>query len=603
LLISEGVFNLKLVKIKEIMGDEEQTNIFGISHSIDGGALVSTIALICGTVCRKASDAASALDLRQIHHDYFLNNYYHVQQPEGNIEWFNPETHTAEQDWLGEWNFISLNDQIQQVDFETEIPSERFPSATVGESLQSRLDEAHAEAVAERVQRNGSVATEQFMEQYRQLTRQADTENLQAAIDEARDEIISTELRSMQTPSGLENWGRESLILDGRYYVGGSDAISTNNDSVVAAMQRSIDDPNIPAVNDAADFIINNNEMEEEIGMTKFSGEMKAEVIEMFGEERVDFTATNYREDNILTIHYPYLEVTNEIGEKHMIHDLYVRFQLHYNDSVLRFEGTRLTVSRAEAWVNYAHSHCSDNPGDWRAWCQGVTMTEIINGFINNQTHENFILILLTLDTFVESESIEGGPYCRSRDVYINGSKACSNGVDEDDLVDLPKGAIIYSVNDSDDGQDFVCKDVDEELVKKHLNIKYFQPWYSPRLKQSVSQRYVDNVMPDEDHFGDREWMSRNKFITFKGKTLYAELMDNPVIDDLVPGERRALSSNIVDTMKITVNHYLKSNMQRVPDRLFADVTEPEEPTLNEGTNVTRRRMHVGRTVVGNNVL
>ena len=85
-------------------------------------------------------------------------------------------------------------------------------------------------------------------------------------------------------------------------------------------------------------------------------------------------------------IHFPLIEITNSRNLKHIIKDLYVRFQFRSNGELYEIDGTRATFNQAEFESGYAHSHLSSlvvSDAAWGGFCFG-------NESINNGSYDSF---------------------------------------------------------------------------------------------------------------------------------------------------------------------------------------------------------------------
>ena len=143
-----------------------------------------------------------------------------------------------------------------------------------------------------------------------------------------------------------------------------------------------------------------------------------------------------HRLDNLPSIHilYPEIEIRNSENEKHTIRDLVVVIDLSIGlrGRILidnRIRGFRLTVTKEEFISGYAHSHLHSLHEKYNAFFNGGEISsnyfctgeneipELVSVFNDNQDLGTFELFLLTLDTMMSWESIEGRPYIYLRDI------------------------------------------------------------------------------------------------------------------------------------------------------------------------------------------
>ena len=149
-----------------------------------------------------------------------------------------------------------------------------------------------------------------------------------------------------------------------------------------------------------------------------------------YGEKRVS------KVKNEIIVHYPELWVENELGCRHRILNLYIK--LVFEDNKLEdFKGIRTTFSNREFSDNflYIHSHLNcvhrDNNGEynisWNDFCRGSEMNNIINNYNNNMSLSNLNLFLFSLDNYVTTESLKGGPYIRMAELYTGTTRNNNN--------------------------------------------------------------------------------------------------------------------------------------------------------------------------------
>lgn len=139
-----------------------------------------------------------------------------------------------------------------------------------------------------------------------------------------------------------------------------------------------------------------------------------------------------------INILYPKLEMTNSVGHEHTIRDIIISLDLYVNSDKLCFrtsiKGHRLTVSKKEYLSSYQHSHLyPTNYVDYKYdlfgpyhFCLGNNeIPEIIATYNDNQEAGTFELLLLTLETMLAWESLEGTPYIKinSLSLKVSGSE------------------------------------------------------------------------------------------------------------------------------------------------------------------------------------
>jgi len=151
----------------------------------------------------------------------------------------------------------------------------------------------------------------------------------------------------------------------------------------------------------------------------------------------IDLWPSTDRDDGLrltLTLGWPELEISNSMGERHTVKDLYVNLSLVDNSGhspeaplcITKVQGTRATLTRAEWLSQYQHSHLPRHrpPSpphslELQEFCLG-RVTELrlqMESLIEEYTENGFELLLLTLDSTVRWESLEGTPHIRMHSI------------------------------------------------------------------------------------------------------------------------------------------------------------------------------------------
>jgi hypothetical protein len=255
--------------------------------------------------------------------------------------------------------------------------------------------------------------------------------------------------------------------------------------------------------------------------MEKFSKEIVEQASIIFGPDNIDLQDR----DKTLAIHFPELIIENEEKERHKIYDLFVFFCLE--DNKLYMKGARTTFSYAEANVKYYHSHLYvDHAGEVNTFCLGTVMTGLISKYNNeSQTEDQFLLILNTLPTYVASESIEGGPYNRTKNIYRGTNFNDEFIIDSSILKAIPKENLTFGVENGE----IKCTNIniDEPIINILAEYKkeIFLPGFSKEFNQGISKEYLNNK--DNITLSDRAFISLNKYVKFKKERIFVKLVDN----------------------------------------------------------------------------
>lgn len=177
---------------------------------------------------------------------------------------------------------------------------------------------------------------------------------------------------------------------------------------------------------------------------------------EVFGEGKVDIqrgdvfrrlSTENWEESDlrellgeflIVYIHIPEKTVTNEYGRTHKVYDGYVKFSLSANLKLRDYPlYTRSRMTKKEIISGYAFSHAyvlkeedliyaKNHPNSaaeqlFKNLCFGSgPIVTSISRIREVNSEENWRIFFNDLDSYLEVESISGGPYVRIE--YINGS-------------------------------------------------------------------------------------------------------------------------------------------------------------------------------------
>lgn len=128
-------------------------------------------------------------------------------------------------------------------------------------------------------------------------------------------------------------------------------------------------------------------------------------------------TRTNTFHVNIL---FDNITITNSQKKLHTIKDLIVRIPIKYDKAkktlsvVENIYGTKLTYSYEEYKSNYVHSHLQSANRDvhFSMFCLGASDIAVMNSDLRLKFSETkYLLFLNMLTTYVNWESLEGGPY------------------------------------------------------------------------------------------------------------------------------------------------------------------------------------------------
>lgn len=293
---------------------------------------------------------------------------------------------------------------------------------------------------------------------------------------------------------------------------------------------------------------------------------------------QVNMVVDNYKiHINFLPIiRFPKLTVSNSNRESLAIKDLFIMITTTVDGRLLRFLGTRTTVSQKEVLSKYVHSHLprSDyndiqmNLNHNKYFCTGSgEINQIIVQYNNNLGDKTFFTILMMyLTNFASHESIEGGPYINISDIInyrnaiitsehkISNMSSIKNTIFSkaevlDRKLNFRKNGKIFEVIDDEKFENF-CKlmAIDPEDSNSYINYRQ-----SVCIKGSEGNYYLyysgvnNRILVDVDNV---------KPILFRGKLIpLVVIKDNKAEDN--------------SNTKLYVHPYIKKEIKKyVEDRI-----------------------------------
>ena len=270
-----------------------------------------------------------------------------------------------------------------------------------------------------------------------------------------------------------------------------------------------------------------------------------------------------------INILYPKIEISNSRGKSHTIRDLMISLDIVPDrDKVLfesRVRGLRLTVNKAEYISGYAHSHLYSKsyPSFNLRWnsdtyfCLGHNeIPELMSVFNDNQEIGTFELLLLTLNTMMSWESLEGTPYFHIGDIstrvrgyeeyYWNGDHAIR-------IADYLKDKTILQQLEYDMDLNkikIIEDDFLRELVLKTVST-VFPEYLCIRSDSNVNRYYRPTIM-------ENSIVPRNTSFNFKGKNIPFKIYNNRRIIEENENSSTSQVHPIVYNMTIeNLNNYI----------------------------------------------
>lgn len=141
--------------------------------------------------------------------------------------------------------------------------------------------------------------------------------------------------------------------------------------------------------------------------------------IDYYGEDRIDL------QNNDIIIYYPSVIITNEHNKSHEIKELYTKVKVHNNGSLNgTFSFVRAEFTLEEWNSDYLHSHVSginkSLPSNFKSSCLGSGPIRNTCLSLNDSFDEDiWKLFIFELDRYIQTESLEGGPYRRLENIGI----------------------------------------------------------------------------------------------------------------------------------------------------------------------------------------
>lgn len=131
-----------------------------------------------------------------------------------------------------------------------------------------------------------------------------------------------------------------------------------------------------------------------------------------FGEERVDSSHAGY-----VLIHFPEATVTNEYDQSEVIYDMFVKVSINnFGEYTGTLQMIRSRYTYNQATTGYVHSHLPimwDFP-EFKEPCLGNgPIRGTLTTLFHNPDDDLWELFCLELVKFIETESLNGGPYIR----------------------------------------------------------------------------------------------------------------------------------------------------------------------------------------------
>lgn len=312
-----------------------------------------------------------------------------------------------------------------------------------------------------------------------------------------------------------------------------------------------------------------------------YKGEDVAKIAnEIFGEERVD-NGSSY-----ICIHFPEITITNSLGHKHLVRDLYIHINILYDEFVrnnrssidIEIMGIRRTLSIREFDSGYSHSHLDGGIDDWGHFCMGVSpFATLVTEVGMNPIADNWEMLLMSLENFLSWESLEGGPFIKIENIgNTRGIDSLYNNIFDETirlLPTMPKEIFEHSSNGI-------------KLIRNASTLKDFLNVHSTvRILNHYTKEETEEMIAEG-------WDSVN--LGFKNKQIPVVMYNDQemVVQDYISPEIvRVFEDNIENKLKefnrnIVYDQYKKRNQRTV--RMAGTIKQANNSNNKEVTKADR---------------
>ena len=234
---------------------------------------------------------------------------------------------------------------------------------------------------------------------------------------------------------------------------------------------------------------------------------------DVFGEERIDIIGSG-NSFNII-IHFPEIKILNSRNFSHIIRDLYFKTEININNLTDLYKanidvyGRRTTLTPAESYSGYAHSHISTGIGEWSRFCLGSSdFKSVIESLKMSLSEEDWYLFFFSIENYVSWESLEGGPY-----KFMEGISEGTYNLD-----------ISHLENELEKWEKQLPYEVFE--FNKKLNLITSHPSLSEFYNDKSGIKSMKNHSSSSSRYEEEKVRRRNCTITFKGKVIPMQIID-----------------------------------------------------------------------------
>lgn len=271
-----------------------------------------------------------------------------------------------------------------------------------------------------------------------------------------------------------------------------------------------------------------------------------------------------------MMIHFPTAELTNSQRKKHKITDLYVSFFFNSAlDHIGSIYGNRGSLSYAELTSGYRHSHLPATNSGWGHFCLGsdTPTSNLIGGLAADRWSPSAFRSMLTLlYTYIEWESLEGGPHFRM-EALLERNQTSIRSVEPSYLksytnnfikryTEVPlslenvNGFNVFKINRNDES---FIKNITDIISVNHtclktVNGEFISRNSDNRERARVIEEFENNARRDNP---DRKIFYKGKFVDIVCNKSDILEVDNSLI---VPNP--SITNHIADFLETELNNY-----------------------------------------------
>ena len=176
-------------------------------------------------------------------------------------------------------------------------------------------------------------------------------------------------------------------------------------------------------------------------------------------------TIKYYSCDMFINIYYPKVTITNSAGQTHTINKLFIKLSFYFNSPgrifFSQFSGTRLEMTTHELLSGYMHSHLpmmpllevqNDMELEFGSFCTGAGIFNIYKTSkdlpISSTVANSLFGLFTAIDSYIEWESLEGGPYIKMEDIEkkakIRSSLTSKVNINNIETININKSVLKY---------------------------------------------------------------------------------------------------------------------------------------------------------------